>query len=97
MGYSDFEAAIAAEDMENPYDTPYIIQDDAGILKIGEHTYEVRYCRMDYTACGLLHLADAAPFSFYMLIDKSTLKSRRVASYRKAEKKYVLLDWNRAE
>ena len=90
LGYDDIEAQIAAEDMENPYDAPYIMQDYVDTVTISGVRYEVRYCYTDYCACGLFHLADAKPFSFYMLFDESTLKSNSVRAYKKAKKMFIV-------
>lgn len=90
LGYDDIEAQIAAEDMENPYDVPYIVQDHIDTVEVAGVRYEVRYCHTDYCACGLFHLADVKPFAFYILFDKSTLKGHSVRAYKKAAKKYIV-------
>ena len=90
FGYDDIEAQIAAEDMENPYNTPYIMQTYMDTVEIAGVSYEARYCHTDFCACGLFHLASAAPFEFYMLFDTSTLSDQTVRSYARAKKKFVL-------
>ena len=90
LGYEDWEADVAAEDMEDPYNAPYIMQDYEGDITVDGVKYEVRYCYTDFCACGLFHLAGVTPFTFYMLFDKSTMKSRSTAAYTKARKAFVI-------
>lgn len=88
--YDELEATLAAEDLENPYNTPYIMQDYEGDISIDGVNYEVRSCHTDYLACGLFHFAEASPFEFYMLFDQSTMSGTTVGDYQKARKVYVL-------
>lgn len=88
--YDESEASIAASDLDNPYDTPYIMQDYEGIVTVDGVDYEVRSCYTDFCACGLFHLTDAPAFKFYMLFDQSTLSDSTVGAYQKARKVYVL-------
>lgn len=91
LEYDEGEANyIIATDFEDPYDTPFIMQDYEGKFTIGDRTYEVRSCRTDFCACGLFHLAELPPFEFYMLIDLETLPDTTVHSYQNARKMYLL-------
>ena len=89
LEYDEFGAEIAASDMQDPYNTPYIKQDYYGDVEICGKKYEVRLCSTNFMMCGLFELADKAPFEFYMLIDIDSLEDRTVGSYTKANKKYI--------
>ena len=90
LGYSDWEAAIAATDLENPYDTEYILQDYEDNYTIDGTEYEVRFCHTDFRYCGLFHLADKPPFEFYMLFNVDSMPDGTVGSYSNAKKKFIL-------
>ena len=90
LGYNYLDAKIASEDMKNPYDTPYVLQDYYGIANVEGTEYEVRFCYTDFACCGMFHLSDVEPFEFYMFIDCSTMQNKTVGEYRKAHKKYIL-------
>lgn len=90
LGYDDLEAALAAVDMEEPYNVPYVLQDYFDTLEVGDKTYEVRYCHTDFCYCGMFHLAGVTPFEFYMLFDTSTMEDQTVGSYSRAKKKFVV-------
>lgn len=65
--FEEFEVVLVAEDMKNPYETPYILQEYKGDCEIAEILYSVRSCTTNISVCGLFHLADVKPFEFYML------------------------------
>lgn len=89
--YDEFEADfVVSTDFENPYDTPFIMQDYEGTISLNGKEYEVRSCKTEFCSVGLFHLASEPPFEFYMLIDLETLPDNTVASYRKARKVYVV-------
>ena len=90
LGYDDLEAALAAVDMDEPYNVPYVLQEYIDTVEIGGHTYEGRYCHTDFCRCGLFHLADVTPFEFYMLFDTDTMEDQTVGSYDQAKKKFVV-------
>ncbi len=88
--YDETDADIVVSgDFENPYDTPYIIQDYEGKYTVDGKEYEVMSCRTDFCACGLWHLAEKPPFKFYMFIDLETLPDRTVGSYKASRKMYL--------
>ena len=89
-GYDAVDAAIAATDMQNPYDCPYVLQDYNGDYTIDGVEYEVRECRVDMTVCGFYYLAGIPKFRFFMLIMMEDLADRKVSTYVDARKKYVL-------
>ena len=90
LGYDESEAEIAATDLENPYETPYIMQDYLGEIEIDGVPYEVRYFYSDFCACGLFYLASEVPFEFCMLFDQRFLQDQTVGAYMNAPKKFVL-------
>ena len=75
---------------ENPYNTPFIMQDYEGEYTVDGKDYEVRSCRTDFCACGLWHLAEKPPFEFYMFFDLETLPDTTVDSYQKSRKMYLI-------
>lgn len=89
-GYSKGEAEIAASDMRDPYNAPYIYQEYEGDLHFDAVKYQVRYCKTNFMMCGLFELADLEPFEFYMLIDTTSMPDETVGSYTRAPKKYYL-------
>ena len=90
LEYTDDEADfVVKNDFENPYDTPFIVQDFEGEYTIDGKDYEVRFCQTEFCAVGLFHLADVTPFEYYMFFDKADLKDDRVSTYRKAKKLYL--------
>ena len=89
-GYDAVDAAIAATDMQNPYDCPYVLQDYNGDYTIDGVEYEVRECRVDMTVCGFYYLAGIPKFRFFMLLMMEDLADRKVSTYCDARKKYVL-------
>ena len=86
-GEADF---VVSTDFENPYDTPFIMQDYEGKYTVDGKDYEVRSCRTDFCACGLWHLAELPPFEFYMFFDLETLADTTVGSYQKSRKMYLI-------
>ena len=90
FSYDEFEATIAYSDLDDPYDTPYIMQEHEGEINIDGIVYEVRFCYTDFGACGLSHMAKAAPFKFYMLFDKTTMNDNTVEGYQRARKVYIV-------
>ena len=88
--YDEEDATIASDDLQDPYNTPYILEDFQGRISIDGIDYEVRFCHTDFNYCGLFHMANAAPFEFYMLIDCSTLHGQTIGDYMKARKIYVI-------
>ena len=90
LEYDEFEAEVAASDMKDPYNTPYIMQEYEGSYFDGEVEYEVRDCWTDFIRCGLWELADAKKFRFYMYINKMDMPDTTVGSYTKATKKYFV-------
>ena len=91
LGYDESEAKfVVSADFENPYDTPYIMQEYAGECCVGEKEYLVRFCYTDFRVCGLFHLEEFPPFEFYMFIDLETLPDNTVGSYMNAEKLYLV-------
>lgn len=89
LGYDEFGAEIAASDMKDPYNAPYIVQEYEGDYTIGGKAYSVRECKTDFMRCGLYELANVTPFEFYMLIDLDTLENQTVGAYTKAKKLYI--------
>ena len=85
-GEADF---VVSTDFENPYNTPFIVQDYEGQYTIGGKKYEVRLCRTDFCIVGLFHLACEPQFEFYMLFDLETLPDNSVGSYQNARKMYL--------
>ena len=77
-------------DFENPYDTPFILQDYEGDYIVDGKEYEVRSCHTDFCYCGLFHLADKEPFEFYMFFDRETMSDNTVGSYQNATKLYLI-------
>lgn len=91
LKYDESEADfVISTDFENPYNTPFIMQDYEGEFTIDGKDYEVRLCRTDFCACGLFHLADILPFEFYMFFDLETLPDTTVGSYQNAKKMYLI-------
>lgn len=88
--YDEFEVQMASEDLKNPYETPYIVQEYEGDYEVEGIKYSVRSCETNFCICGLFHLADATPFKFYMLFDKSTMSGTTVGDYMDARKMYIL-------
>lgn len=89
--YDESEADfVVATDFENPYNTPFIVQDYEGQFSIGGKEYEVRSCRTNFGAVGLFHLDAEPPFEFYMFFDLETLPDNSVRSYQKARKMYLV-------
>lgn len=90
LGYDECEADfVIASDFENPYDTPFLTQDYEGVFVVDGKKYEVRFCRTDFCAVGLFHLAYEPPFEFYMFIELDTLNNKTTGAYRKAHKMYL--------
>lgn len=88
--YDESEADfVVSTDFENPYNTPFIMQDYEGQYTIGGKEYEVRSCRTDFRAVGLFHLASEPQFEFFMLFDLETLPDNSVRSYQNARKMYL--------
>lgn len=88
--YDEAEADfVVSTDFDNPYDTPFIMQDYEGQYAIGGKEYEVRSCHTDFGAVGLFHLAFEPQFEFYMLFDLETLPDNSVGSYLNAQKLYL--------
>jgi hypothetical protein len=88
--YDESEADfVVSTDFENPYNTPFIMQDYEGQYTIGGKEYEVRSCRTDFCAVGLFHLASEPQFEFFMLFDLETLPDNSVRSYQNARKMYL--------
>lgn len=72
LGDDEWDAQNCAnEDMSNPYDAPFVIQEYEGCVEIDGVSYEVRRCRTNYCMVGLFHLDKVKPFEFYMLLDQS--------------------------
>lgn len=90
LDYDEFEAEIAASDMKDPYNTPYIMQEYEGPYYDGDIEYSVRNCWTDFSRCGLWELSDKKKFKFYMYIDKSSMPDETVGSYTRARKKYFV-------
>ena len=90
LSYDEWEVEIAATDMDNPYDTPYLVQEYEGNVSIAGVDYEVRSCSTNFRQCGMFHLADVTPFEFYMLFDIATMPDHSVGAYRKSRKVYVI-------
>lgn len=90
LHYGKRDADFAASDLENPYHTPFIMQDYVDTVEFAGVSYEVRFCHTDFCACGLFHLANTKSFEFYMLFDQSTMPDRTARSYANARKVYVL-------
>ena len=89
--YSESEADFVVEsDFNDPYDTPFIMQEYEGTYTIDGKKYEVCSCCTDFCACGLFYLAEMPPFEFLMFFDLESLSDRTVGSYRKAKKLYLL-------
>ena len=56
--YDEFEADfVVSTDFENPYDTPFIMQDYEGTISLNDKEYEVRSCKTEFCSVGLFHLA----------------------------------------
>ncbi len=90
LEYDESEADfVVSSDFENPYDTPYIVQEYEGVYTVDGREYEVYSCRTDFCACGLWHLAELPPFEFYMFLDCETMPDNTVGSYRNAMKLYL--------
>ena len=92
LGYDKYEAEIAASDMKDPYNTPYIMQEYEGPYYDGDVEYEVRDCWTDFLRCGLWDLADVKKFRFYMYINTSEMPDETVGSYTKASKKFYVYE-----
>ena len=91
LDYGEDEADfVVSTDFENPYDTPFIMQDYEGQYAVDDKEYEVRFCYTDFCACGLFHLSNVEPFEFYMFIDLDTLPDQTVGAYRNAKKLYLI-------
>ena len=91
LGYFEDEADFVVKcDFENPYDTPFILQDYEGDYIVDGKEYEVRSCHTDFCYCGLFHLADKEPFEFYMFFDRETMSDNTVGSYQNATKLYLI-------
>ena len=91
LEYDEDEADfVVSTDFENPYDTPFIMQEYERNFTVDGKTYEVMSCYTDFCACGLWHLAELPPFEFYMLFDLETMPDKTVGSYRGAKKMYML-------
>ena len=91
LEYDESEADfVVSTDFENPYNTPFIMQDYEGEYTVDGKDYEVRSCRTDFCACGLWHLAEKKPFEFYMFIDLETLPDTTVGAYQKSRKMYLI-------
>lgn len=91
LGYDDFIAEfVVSEDFQNPYTTPYIVQEYVDEAFVDGKEYEVRWCRTDFCMCGLYHLAELPPFEFYMFIDRETMPDDSVSSYMNARKMYMV-------
>ena len=89
LGYDEFEATIASDDMSNPYDIPYIEQDYEGIFIIDDIKYEIRKCCTNFAKCGFYHLCEKTAFEFYMLFNMETIEGNTVFEYKKAEKMFI--------
>jgi hypothetical protein len=90
LDYTDDEAKMAATDMEDPYNAPYVMQDYEGIYEVDGVDYEVRSCYTDFCACGLFHLAGVEPFEFYMLFNAEDIEDESVSSYMNARKMFIV-------
>ena len=90
LDYSGWEVEMAASDLVNPYEAPFIIQDYEGNVEIDGIEYEVRSCHTDYCYCGLFHLANVKPFEFLMLFVADDVQDSSVGSYSDATKLFVL-------
>lgn len=91
LGYDEFDADfVVRNDFEDPYETPFILQDFEGEYTIDGKEYEVRLCRTDFCTVGLFHLADVKPFEFYMFFDKDDLFDDCVGAYQTAKKLYLI-------
>ena len=91
LEYDEDEADfVVSTDFENPYDTPYIMQEYECICTVDGKTYEVRSCCTDFCACGMWHLAERPSFGFYMFFALETMPDKTVGSYRGAQKMYML-------
>ena len=90
LEYSEFEAEIAATDMENPYDAPFVLQEYEGNFTIDGIEYEVRACHTDFCYCGLFYLSAVQPVEFSMFFDTSTMSDGTVGGYSSATKKYLI-------
>ena len=91
LEYNETEADfVIAADFENPYDTPYIMQDYEGEYTVEGKDYEVRSCYTDFTVCGMFHLEDKPPFEFYMFFDLETLPDDTIVAYQNARKMYLV-------
>ena len=89
-GYSKGEAELAASDMNDPYNAPYIYGKYEGTLHFNGVEYQVRYCITNFAMCGLFELDNMKPFEFYMLIDTTSMPDETVGSYTRAPKKYYI-------
>ena len=91
LDYSEREADfVVLSDFENPYNTPFIMQDYEGHYTIDGKEYKVYECHTDFCAVGLFHLSDVAPFEFYMYFDLETLTDDTVGAHQKARKMYLI-------
>ena len=91
LEYDECEADfVVSTDFENPYNTPFIMQDYEGEYTVDGKDYEVRSCRTDFCACGLWHLAEKKPFEFYVFFDLETLPDTTVGAYHKSRKMYLI-------
>ena len=81
---------VISNDFENPYDTPFILQDYEGTFTIDGKHYSVRSCRTDFTICGLWRLTKLPPFEFYMFIDLDSMPDTTVGSYQNSRKMYLI-------
>ena len=91
LGYFEDEADFVVKcDFENPYNTPYILQDYEGEYTVEGKNYKVYLCHTDFCYCGLFQHADKKPFKFYMFFDIETLPDNTVGSYQNATKLYLI-------
>ena len=77
------------DDLKKLYGVPYLTLDYIGVFRRNGISYEVRYCRANFSVCGLCSRS-TKPFRFYILFDKSTMPDNTVDSYRKARKLFYL-------
>lgn len=91
LDYSEREADfVILADFNNPYDTPFIMQDYEGECVVDGKEYKVYACHTNFCSVGLFHLANVAPFEFYMFFDLETLPDNTVGSHRNARKMYLI-------
>lgn len=81
---------VVRNDFENPYDTPFILQDYEGDYTVDGKKYLVYFCYTEFRMCGLFRLANKEPFEFYMFFDRETLPDNTVGSYQNATKLYLI-------